>query len=189
MYPREAVSMMSRIIVETEMHLAQQAAPRRRRDLGGRGLSVSEAICESVAHAAEDLNMRAICVYTESGNTARLISKYRPRAEVYAFSHIPEVCRRLNLLWGVRPVSTEAIGSAEAMVRHAEAVLRRASIVLPGDVIGIVAGTRSSTGSTNLMRLHTVPGSPAATSAATKRAEREPRNTGPRSKLNSGLKG
>ncbi len=177
-YPREAVSMMARIIVETEAHLTQQAAPRRRRDnRGHHGLSVSEAICESVAHAAEDLNMRAICVYTESGNTARLISKYRPRAEVYAFSHIPEVCHRLNLLWGVHPVGTESIGSAEAMVRHAEAVLRRANIVVPGDVIGIVAGTRSTSGSTNLMRLHTVP------------AERKENSTGSNRKKNSGLKG
>ena len=153
-YPREAVSMMARIIVEAEAHLAENPV-RRRRD--HRELNVSEAVCESVAHVAEDLNMRAICVYTESGTTARLISKYRPRAEVYAFSHIPEVCQRLNLLWGVYPVATEAIGSVEGMVRNAESVLRRAGIVGPGSVIGIVAGTRSSSGSTNFMRLHMVP--------------------------------
>ena len=66
-YPREAVSMMSRIVLETEAHLNASPMNRRREH---HELSVSEAICESIAHAAEDLNMQAICVYTETGNTA-----------------------------------------------------------------------------------------------------------------------
>src|SRR5207249_181120 len=85
-YPREAVSMMARIIQEAESNMAEFTQPRRRAQ---RRLSIAETICESVAHAAEDLHMAAIAVFTESGNTARLISKYRPPTEIYAFSHTP----------------------------------------------------------------------------------------------------
>src|SRR5215467_4238675 len=84
-YPREAVSIMGRIVMEAECNVAEEGYVRRRRD--HRRLSISETICESMAHAAEDLDMRAIAVFTESGNTARLISKYRSRADIFAFSH------------------------------------------------------------------------------------------------------
>jgi pyruvate kinase len=70
-YPREAVAMMAKIVVEAETNMAEFTQPRRRQK---RALTIAETICESVAHAAEDLHMGAIAVFTESGNTARLIS-------------------------------------------------------------------------------------------------------------------
>jgi pyruvate kinase len=153
-YPREAVSMMVRIVAETEADIRKMMAPRRR-DL--RQLTIPQAICESVAHVAEELNMRGIAVFTATGNTAGLISKYRPRAEVYAFSHVPEVCNRLNLYWGVRPVPIQAPHSVEAMIDAAEAELRRAKVVQTDDIVAIVAGTRmGTTGSTNFIRLHRI---------------------------------
>src|SRR5208282_2775524 len=72
-YPRESVSIMARIVVEAECNLADFTQPRRRRE--HHGLSVAETICESIAHAAEDLPMGAIAIFTETGNTARMISK------------------------------------------------------------------------------------------------------------------
>jgi pyruvate kinase len=152
-YPREAVAMMARIILETEQHL-DEGIMHRRRD--HRQLSISETICESIAHAAQDLDMRAIAVYTESGTTARLISKYRPKCNVFAFASVPQVCNRINLLWGVRPVSCQQVPSTEDMVRKAEQDLLRINAVQPGDVMGIVAGTQKASGSTNFMRLHVV---------------------------------
>ena len=88
--------------------------------------------------------------------TARLISKYRPRAEVYAFAHIPVVCNRLNLLWGVRPIAATPFHTVEAMVANTEKFLLETGIVQAGDVVGIVAGTQSTSGSTNFIRLHRV---------------------------------
>src|SRR5689334_10707648 len=73
-YPREAVAMMSSIVLEAELHMEDFTGPHRRRR-EHHALSIAETICESVAHSAEDLEMGAIVVYTESGNTARLISK------------------------------------------------------------------------------------------------------------------
>ena len=169
-YPREAVSIMSRIVVEAESHLAEFTQPRRRRD--HRGLSVAEAICESVAHAAEDLPMGAIAVFTETGNTARMISKYRPQAAIYAFTHVAPVVQRANLYWGVHPVRCRQARSAEEMVRMAEQELLRRRRLKPGDVLGVVAGTRQASGSTNLMRLHVV--TPAEARAASQRANPRP---------------
>jgi pyruvate kinase len=156
-YPREAVCMMAKIVVEAENNLADFMPPRRRR--ARRQLSISESICDSIAHAAEDLHMSAIAVFTETGNTARMLSKFRPKSRVYAFSHVPAVCNRMNLLWGVQPVIRDHALHAEEMLSTAEQELLRAGHVNPGDVLGVVAGTQMSSGSTNFMRLHVVKGS------------------------------
>ncbi len=167
-YPREAVAIMSRIIVEAERNLEQEDTIRRRRNR--HGLSIAEAICESVAHAAEDLDMAAIAIFTETGNTARLISKYRPRTEIFAFTQAAQVCNRMNLLRGVRPVLQRQARSGEEMVEIAEKELLRRGKIKPGDVVGVVAGTRLASGSTNFMRLHVVDES----SRTTERRKRKP---------------
>src|SRR6202040_3996832 len=153
-YPRESVSIMSRIVVEAESNMDDFVQLRRRRD--HRGLSVAETICESIAHSAEDLPMGAIAVFTETGNTARMISKYRPKAAIYAFTPVASVVQRTNLYWGVHPVRCRPALSAEQMVTTAEQELLRRGILKVGDVLGVVAGTRQSSGSTNFMRLHSV---------------------------------
>jgi pyruvate kinase len=154
-YPRETVAMMARIVMEAEASIAQlPSAPRRRRE--DHRYSVAETICESIAHAAEDLPMRAIAVFTESGNTARMLSKHRPKVCIYAFSRKPEVCNRMNSLWGVHPVYKVQWESAESMLRTAEEELLPKGLLRPGDVLGLVAGTKLKSGATNFMRLHTV---------------------------------
>jgi pyruvate kinase len=154
-YPRETVAMMVRIILEAEASIAQlPGTPRRRRE--EHRYSVAETICESIAHAAEDLPMRAIAVFTESGNTARMLSKHRPKVRIYAFSRKPEVCNRMNALWGVHPVHKQEWESAEAMLRTAEKELLPKGLLHAGDVLGLVAGTKLTSGATNFMRLHTV---------------------------------
>jgi pyruvate kinase len=152
-YPREAVAMMSRIVVEAESNMGEFTQPRRR---DRRGLSIAETICESIAHAAEDLPMGAIAVFTETGNTARMISKYRPQAPIYAFTANPTVAQRTNLYWGAHPMKCAPALSSEHMVRVAEGELLNRHLLRSGDVLGVVAGTRQSSGSTNFMRLHTV---------------------------------
>jgi pyruvate kinase len=154
-YPREAVCMMGKIIVEAENNMAEFTMPRRRRE-NRRMLSISETICESIAHAAEDTDMAAIAVFTETGNTARMLSKYRPKARIYAFSHVPEVCNRMNMFWGVQAVRREHALNAEEMLATAEQELLRSGRVKPGHVLGVVAGTQMSSGSTNFMRLRVV---------------------------------
>ncbi|HSZ60250.1 MAG TPA: pyruvate kinase [Terriglobales bacterium] len=169
-YPRETVAMMVRIILEAEASIAKlPPAPRRRRDNDEHQYSVAETICESIAHAAEDLPMRAIAVFTESGNTARMLSKHRPKVCIYAFSRRAEVCNRMNALWGVHPVHKPEWESAEAMLRTAEEELLPKGLLVPGDVLGLVAGTKLTSGATNFMRLHTVGESEKAQSTGRKK--------------------
>jgi pyruvate kinase len=85
-----------------------------------------------------------------------LISKYRPNAEIFGFSYLPGVCNRMNLLWGLHPVVVDHTPAVEDMVSGAEYQLMKANACTPGDVVGIVAGTRTTSGSTNFMRLHMV---------------------------------
>ena len=153
-YPREAVAMMARIVVEAESNMGDFMQPRRRRE--SHGLSVAETICESIAHAAEDLPMGAIAVFTESGNTARMISKFRPQTPIYAFTHVASVVQRANLFWGVHPIRCDHAPSTDEMVEVAERELLARRVLKPGAVLGVVAGTRQTSGSTNFMRLHTV---------------------------------
>jgi pyruvate kinase len=153
-YPLEAVCRMSKIVIEAENNMAEFTQPRRRRER--RMLSISETICESIAHSAEDTDMAAIAVFTETGNTARMLSKYRPKSRIYAFSHVPEVCNRMNLFWGVQSVRRDQALNADEMLATAEQELLRTGRIKPGHVLGVVAGTQMSSGSTNFMRLHVV---------------------------------
>jgi pyruvate kinase len=164
-YPREAVTMMARIVVEAEQN--SQDFPRRRRER--HSLSVAETICEAVAHAAEDLPMGAIAVFTETGNTARMISKYRPKANIFAFTYVPAVCNRMNLLWGVHPLAQAPVHSGDDMLAAAERALLSRGRIGVGEVLSVVAGTQMASGSTNFMRLHVVTDKNAATATVPKK--------------------
>ena len=100
--------------------------------------------------------MGAIAIFTETGNTARMISKYRPPAPIYAFTHVEPVVHRMNLYWGVHPVRCRQARNIQQMVIMAEKELVPRGVLQPKEVLGVVAGTRQASGSTNFMRLHTV---------------------------------
>jgi pyruvate kinase len=149
-YPLEAVEMMARIVAETEAHSHHPLTPGHR---DAAHLSVAETICESMAHAARDLKIKAIAVFTETATTARMLSKYRPAADIYAFASSETVRNRMNALWGTTPLMCPPSLSVERMAQFAESELRRLQVLEPGDVFGLVAGTKNSTGATNFMRL------------------------------------
>lgn len=152
-YPVEAVKMMARIVAESELQIRETGLAHDGRPSNVR-LSVAETICESMAHAAQDLDVKAIAVFTETGTTARQLSKYRPVPPIYALSSVGPVIHRMNLLWGVYPIQCAKARTTEEMVDMAETLLEQAGHAAPQDIIGIVAGTRTKTGSTNFLRLH-----------------------------------
>lgn len=155
-YPVEAVTMMDRIIREAETSMLAQK-DRRRRPM--EHLKVAEAISESVCHAADELNMKVIAVFTETGSTGRLVSKYRPRCPIIAFSTVQETRRRLQLFWGVMPRTIAHVKNIDSLTELAERRLLEEGVVQKGDVVGIVAGTPLGIkGTTNFMKLHTVKG-------------------------------
>jgi pyruvate kinase len=152
-YPVDAVKMMAKIVLETE---GQEPMPRvsERGQPGHVRLSVAETICESMAHAAEDLDISAIAVFTETGTTARQLSKYRPKSPIFGLSSVEAVIHRMTLLWGVHPILCNKLATAEQMVETAERLLEEGGHVQPREILGIVAGTRTKSGSTNFLRLH-----------------------------------
>ncbi len=151
-YPVEAVAMMARIVSEAERHIKERhhAAPR----IQHTHLSIAETICEATAHAADDLDLRGIALFTESGATARQLSKYHPVAPIFALSPIDVTINRLNLLWGTTPIRCPKVNTTEALVDIAESLLEQYGYVKSREVIAIVAGTRTKSGSTNFLRLH-----------------------------------
>jgi pyruvate kinase len=154
-YPVEAVAMMSRIVIETERHMKEPVSNEQRESRERRsGLSIAETICEATTHAADDLDLRGIALFTESGVTARQLSKYHPTAPIFALSPVEVTINRLNLLWGTTPVPCPKANTTEAMVECAERLLEEGGYVRPKEVIAIVAGTRTRSGSTNFLRLH-----------------------------------
>ncbi len=154
-YPVEAVSMMARIVIDAEHHIKEEGFTERRKQRRTH-LSIAETICEATAHAADDLDLRAIALFTESGRTARKLSKYHPSAPIYALSPVEVTINRLNLLWGTTPILCPKVTSTEALVEIAEKMLEEGGFVKSRDVIAIVAGTRTKSGSTNFLRLHVI---------------------------------
>jgi pyruvate kinase len=152
-YPVEAVSMMARIVIDAEHNIKEMEYAECRKQRRSR-LSVAETICEATAHAADDLDLHAIALFTESGMTARQLSKYHPSARIYALSPVEITINRLNLLWGTTPIRCNKVNSTEALVECAESLLEQGGYVRPREVIAIVAGTRTKSGSTNFLRLH-----------------------------------
>ena len=167
-YPVNAVAMMANIVAETESQMRSEPQPTRKR-FGRIRLSIAETICESMAHAAEDLDLAAIAIFTETGASARLLSKYRPEPPIYALSSFPAVIHRCMMLWGVQPILCDKFENTDKLVDMAEQILVAAGHVHARQTMGIVAGTRTKSGATNFMRLHLVGDSDVP--AAKKKAE------------------
>ncbi|MGB8802918.1 MAG: pyruvate kinase, partial [Candidatus Acidiferrales bacterium] len=149
LYPLESVMMMDRIIREAEASVTHLPRPAR-----SGNLQINEVIAEAICHAAEELNLKVVVVFTEKGSSAGLVSKYRPRSPIVAFSPIQQTRRRLALYWGVLPRSMSAVHDIDKLAARAEKRLLEEKLVKRGDIIGMVAGTPiGTTGSTNLMRL------------------------------------
>ena len=153
-YPVEAVGMMARIIAAAESSIHEFPRPA-----GQERLKVAETVAELVCHASRELHMKLIAVFTHSGFTARLISRYRPLVPIVAFSPEAETRRRMALLWGVTPRSIVDIKKIDALPGLAENRLLEERLVRKGDVIGIVAGTPMGVrGTTNIMKFHVIGG-------------------------------
>jgi len=170
-YPVETVAMMAKIVAETEQQIRLDPPHLRRTEQISR-LSVAETICECMAHSAEDLEMAAIAIFTETGSTARLLSKYRPVPPIFALSPYEKIIRRATLLWGTYPILCKHARSIDRMVTIAEEILEKQGYVQAGQIVGIVAGTRTKSGATNFMRLHTIGDRPEKSVAKAKKTGR-----------------
>src|SRR5271157_867170 len=153
-YPVETVEMMARIIEEAEASIHEYPRP-----VAQEQLRVPETVAELVCHASRELHMKLIAVFTHSGFTARLISRYRPLVPIVAFSPDAHTRRRMALLWGVTPRSISDIKKIDGLAAIAEKRLLEERLVRKGDVTGMVAGTPMGIrGTTNFMKFHVIGG-------------------------------
>ena len=154
-YPEEAVKTMRNIAVSAE------AAQDYKKLLSDRTklveTSLVNAIGVSVAHTALNLNVKAIVAATESGSTARTISKYRPHSDIIAVTPSEKTARQCAIVWGVNPVVKEGRKTTDALLNNAVATAVETGRVSNGDLIIITAGVPTGEkGTTNMMKIHLV---------------------------------
>jgi pyruvate kinase len=157
MYPVEAVRTMAYLALEAETGLREYG--HLQHILPGRTHDVTEAVSQAAITMANHLEAAAILALTESGRTARSISKYRPRCPILGVSRDPSVVRAFAMNWGVTGIlldpGEEATSDSEvvaAALRHA----REMGIVGSGELCVVTGGRSRESGSTNMIQVVSV---------------------------------
>ncbi|MBC5637479.1 pyruvate kinase [Ornithinibacillus sp. BX22] len=154
-YPVESVQTMNNIAEKTETALDHQSILKNRSE--SVDMTITDAISQSVTHTAMNLSVSAIITPTESGHTARMIAKYRPKAPIIAVTYSDRVNRQLSLVWGVLPITGEKAGSTDEMLDVAIDLGLQANLLKRGDRVVITAGVPvGETGTTNIMKVHII---------------------------------
>jgi pyruvate kinase len=149
-HPLLALKMMDRIIRKTESTI--RAVPSY---LSGN--SYSEAVAAAASRAAEAIGAKYVVAFTQSGYSARLLSKERPAVPIVAFTPSEDVCRRMALSWGVIPVGMRKLASTDPVLREVEKKLLGEGLAKKGDHVVITASVPiDRMGKTNMLKLHRV---------------------------------
>lgn len=154
-YPIESVKTMSRIAERAEAGLDHREILDKQ--MHAQQVSITEAISQSVVKTALDLDVKAIFTATESGYTARMVSKYRPKAPIFAVTPNEQVVRRLALVWGVIPVISQEARTTDQLFELAVDSGIKYGLVGLGDLVIITAGVPvGRSGTTNLIKVHQI---------------------------------
>ena len=150
-YPIEALQTMVRIAVRTEQDIDYNRAFKN-----GYGIDrtdITNAISHATCTTASDLSAKAIITVTKSGQTARMVSRYRPDCLIIGCTTEKHVCRQLNMSWGVEPLLINEESDIESLFDHALRACWNAGHVDAGDVVVITAGSPlGRSGTTNLIK-------------------------------------
>ena len=151
-YPLEAVQTMARIAKRTEeaidyVHVFQHKGI-------GAQVQMTDAISHATVQIAQELEANAIMSITESGYTARMVAKYRPKATVIGVSPVDESLRRMTLYWGVVPLKGENKPSTDSLIDASLKDALAAGLIKKGDSLVVTAGMHvGKVGSTNLIQV------------------------------------
>lgn len=132
-YPVECVQTMRKIAERIETELLSHTLHAR--EHVSRNQEISRAACL----VANNLQARAILVFTQSGKTALNLSNFRPKSQVYAFSHNRDSCRLMNLYWGIHPFLTKNPKKTKKITDQAITILKQKKNLKKGDTIVIVS--------------------------------------------------
>ncbi|WP_227936619.1 pyruvate kinase [Alkalihalobacillus deserti] len=154
-YPIESVQTMHNIATRTEQALNYSAMLRKKTK--EETSTITSAIGQSVAHTASNLNAAVILSATESGHTARVVSKYRPKSPIIAVTSNEKVIRKLNLVWGVTPIQGREATSTDEMFESTINTALESNSIKQGDLVVITAGVPvGEPGTTNIMKVHVI---------------------------------
>jgi pyruvate kinase len=154
-YPVEAALTMARIAQAAESTLNYDAMLESKKEQ--HIMNVPNAICLATCTTATELNAAAIITATQSGHTARMVSKYRPACTIIAVTPSVKVARSLALNWGVMPVLAPAMRTTDELIEKSVAISLNSGYVAKGDLVVIAAGVPvSMAGSTNMLKVHVV---------------------------------
>lgn len=155
LYPLEAVQTMDKIARHTENAVDYRANVTKLSK--ARDVNLTDAIGQAVAHTAINLKVKAVIAPTESGHTAKMISKFRPGVPIIAVTSTVKPSRMLTLVWGVYPIVGKKASSTDEVLEIAveESILQH--YVTHGDLVVITAGVPvGQAGTTNLMKVHVI---------------------------------
>ena len=154
-YPVEALKTMSAIAERTEQegfHLRG-----RTMDFNPGKISVSDATAHAACLTARDVNAAAIVTVSESGNTARLLSKYRPQQPIIACVMREQVQRQLSLSWGITPLMMSLAHSTDELIEMSTALAKENGYLHNGELAVVTAGVPVGvSGTTNMIKIHMV---------------------------------
>jgi pyruvate kinase len=151
-YPIEAVRTMARIIENTEELGRERMAP-----LGTTPFTRGGAITRAAAEIGEILAVKYLITFTQSGDSARRMSRLRSPIPLLAFTPLTKVRSELALSWGVQTYEVAQMEHSDAMVRQVDAMLRQANLVTEGDLVVIVSGVPMGiAGTTNSILVHKI---------------------------------
>ena len=151
-YPLEAVQTMARIAKRTEDAI-DYVTVFKHKGIGAQ-VQMTDAISHATVQIAQELEANAIMSITESGYTARLVAKYRPKAHVLGVSPKEESLRRMSLYWGVTPLKGENKASTDALIEASLKNALDAGLIKKGDSLVVTAGMNvGKVGSTNLIQV------------------------------------
>lgn len=154
-YPVESVQTMAKIALRTEDALQYREAFHYRSTETQE--TVTDAISQAVCNASLDLRTAAIITATESGYTAQMISKYRPKAPIIAVTPHARIRRKLALVWGVQSVLSETANTTDEMFDLSVKAAVSTGLVQSGDLVVVTAGVPvHESGTTNLLKIHVV---------------------------------
>lgn len=137
-YPEQAVQMMVKIAECTEPYMTHKRFLDYRALRGNK--NVSSAVGVSAVQTTENLGADCIVTPTISGQTARLISNFRPKVPIYAVSPNEWARRKMQIYWGVTSVAGYEEDSTENIISHAMYIVRRENLVKKGDIVVFTAG-------------------------------------------------
>ncbi|HEY8891195.1 MAG TPA: pyruvate kinase [Clostridium sp.] len=151
-YPLEAALTMSKIAIEAELNIDFRAALNKRKYESVS--NISNAISLATCTTADELNVSAIITATQSGHTARMVSKYRPRCPIIAVTPRKQVARSLSINFGVQSIVSIELTSTDELVADAVKKCLNSGYIKKGDIVIVAAGIPvGESGTTNTMKI------------------------------------